>query len=234
MDIDIVEYLNPKIEHHCLPLFKNEHYPECAHTAMKQVELNLNKKLGVVKFTPATKTIWDKFSNEKGVKLRVPFGEEQQENAKLLFQGAFKYYRNHAAHQDQSITRKIALRIMLIASELLDLLDVCYLSVDEIGGIEEIKAVLGIKDDERLRELLLFINGYSIPDDACDGFFEGLALMGFGNEEYDKLFELNLIYYEFGPYVSYEGEDYPPDEIGVFGLTDLGKEVVEALSNKEA
>ncbi len=146
MDVDIGESLNPKINHHCLPLFNNEHYPECA--AMKQVELNLNKKLGIVKFTPVTKIIWDKFSDGKGVKLRVPFGEEQEENAKLLFHGVFRHYRNHAAHQDQNITKKTALRIMIVASELLDLLDVCYLSIDEIGGIEEVKAVLGIKDDD--------------------------------------------------------------------------------------
>jgi len=197
---------------------------------MNQVEMSLNKKLGIVKYVPTTKTIQEKFSGGKGLRLKVPFGEEQQENAKLLFQGAFKYYRNHAAHQDQGITKKIALRIMVIASELLDLLDVCYLSIDEIGGIEEIKAVLHIKDDERLQKLLSFIDGYHIPDDAFDGFFEGLALMGFGDEEYDKLFELDLIYYEFGPYIPGEGEVYPPDEIGFFGLTDLGKEVIEVLS----
>ena len=232
MDIDISEYLNPKIEHHCLPLFKNEHYPECAHTAMKQVELNLNKKLGIVKFTSTAKTIWDKFSDGKGLRLKVPFGEKQQANAKLLFQGAFKYYRNHAAHQDQNITKKIALRIMLIASELLDLLDVCYLSIDEIGGIEEVKAVLGIKNNESLQKLLSLVDGYCIPDDTWDGFFEDLALMGFGNDEYHKLFELNIVDYEYGPYVPDEGEDNPPEEIGFFGLTDLGKEVAEVLSKK--
>jgi hypothetical protein len=52
---------------------------------MNQVELNLNKKLAIVRFTPATKTILDKFSDGKGFRLKVPFGEEQQANAKLLF-----------------------------------------------------------------------------------------------------------------------------------------------------
>jgi hypothetical protein len=231
MNIDINEYLNIKIEHRCLPLFKNEHYAECALSAMKQVELNLNKKLGIAKFTNITQTILDKFSAGKGIKLKVPFGEEQQEPAKLLLKGAFQYYRNHAAHQNQNITKTIALRLMLIASELLDLLDACYLSMDELGGIEEIKTVLGIKDNERLLRILTYIDGQCIIDDACDGFFEELPC---GNDEYDKLFELNLIYYEFGPYVPHEGEDYPPEEIGFYELTDLGREVVEALSNKKA
>ena len=234
MNLDIREYLNPKIEHHCLPLFGNGHYPECAHTAIKQVELNLNKKLGIIGYKPTTETIWDKFSKGKGIRLKVPFGEEQQENAKLLFQGAFKYYRNYSAHQDKNITRETALRIMLIASELLDLLDACYLSIDELGGIEEIKKVLEIKDDERLEELLTFIDGQWIADDACDGFFEGLYKKGFGNDQYDKLFELNLICYEFGPYEPAEDEPYPPEEIGFFGLTTLGKELVEAIRRKRA
>jgi uncharacterized protein (TIGR02391 family) len=234
MNLEIREYLNPKIEHHCLRLFENGHYPECAHTAMKQVELNLNKKLGIVGYEPTTKTIWDKFSKGKGIRLKVPFGEEQQENAKLLFQGAFKYYRNYSAHQDTNITKETAVRIMLISSELLDLLDACYLSIDELGGIEEIKRVLEIKDDERLEELLTFIDGQWIADDACDGFFEDLYKKGFGTNHYDKLFELNLVSYELGPYEPSEDELYPPEEIGFFGLTVLGKEVVEAIRKKRA
>lgn len=234
MDIDISEHLNPKIAHHCLPLFQNKHYPECAHTAMKQVELNLNKKLGIVKFTPATKTIMDKFSKGKGVRLKVPFGEEQQENAKILFQGAFKYYRNHAAHQDQNISKKMALRIMVIGSELLDLLDVCVLNIDEIGGIEEVKSVLGIKDDNALYKLLSLINGYHIPDDTWDGFYEDLPRMGIGIDEFNKLYELNLINYECAPYVPFEGEKDPIEELGFFSLTDLGQEVVEILAKNKA
>ena len=234
MILEIREYLNPKIQHHCLNLFQNGHYPECAHTAMKQVELNLKKKLGIVDYEPTTKTIWDKFSKGKGIRLKVPFGEEQQENAKLLFQGAFKYYRNYSAHQDTNITKETALRIMLIASELLDLLDACYLSIGELGGIEEIKRVLEIKDDEKLEELLTFIDGQWIADDDCDGFFEDLYKKGFGTDHYDKLFELNLVSYELGPYESSEDEHYPAEEIGFFGLTALGKEVVEAIRKKGA
>jgi len=234
MNLEIKEYLNPKIEHHCLTLFENGHYPECAHTAMKQVELNLNKKLGIIGYQPATKTILDKFSKGKGIRLKVPFGEEQQENAKLLFQGAFKYYRNYSAHQDRNITRESAFRIMLIATELLNLLDACYLNIDELGGIEEIKKVLEIETDERLEELLTFIDGQWIHDDVCDGFFEDLYNKNFSDYQYNKLFELNMICYESGPYEPEEDEPEPPEEIGFFKLTSLGKEVVEAIRRKMA
>lgn len=234
MNLDIREYLNSKIEHHCLRLFENGHYPECAHTAMKQVELNLKKKLGIIGYEPTTNIISDKFSKGKGIRLKVPFGEEQQENAKLLLLAAFKYYRNYSAHQDKNITKETALRIMLIASELLDLLDECHLNIEELGGIEEIKRVLQIKDNETLEELLTFIDGQWVADDACDGFFEGLHEKGFGNDQYDRLFELNLICYEFGPYEPTKDESHPPEEIGFFRLTALGKEVVEQIRKKRA
>jgi hypothetical protein len=108
------------------------------------------------------------------------------------------------------------------------------LSIDELGGIEEIKRVLEIKDDERLEELLTFIDGQWIADDAYDGFFEDLYKKGFGTDHYDKLFELNLVSYESGPYEPSKDELYPPEEIGFFGLTALGKEVVEAIRKKRA
>ena len=92
MQVDIKDFLNKKINYHCGKLFENEHYTECVHTAMKQVEISINRKLCVDKFSPISKTIWEKFSSGKGVRLKVPFGEEQQDNAKILFQGAFKYY----------------------------------------------------------------------------------------------------------------------------------------------
>jgi hypothetical protein len=234
MNLDIREYLNPKIEHHCIHLFENGHYPECALTAMKQVELNLNKKMAIADYAPATKIVKEKFSAGKGIRMKVPFGEKQQENAKLLFEGTFKYYRNHVAHQDANITKQTALRIMLIASELLDLLDVCYLSLEEIGGIEEIKRVMEITDDETLEELLMFVDGQWIADDVCDGFFEDLARKGFGHDHYDKLFELNLVYYEFGPCESMDDDPFTPEEIGYFRLTELGKEVVDQIRKKRA
>ena len=234
MNMDIKEFLNPKIEHHCLMLFENGHYPECAHTAMKQVELCLNKKLGIVEYEPTTKTIQEKFTKGKGIRLKVPFGEDQQENAKLLFLGAFKYYRNHTAHQDTNLTRIAALRIMIVASELLDLVDASYLNIEEVGGIEEIKRVLNIKDNDKLEELLTFIDGQWIADDACDGFFEDLYEKGYGDDHYDKLFELNLISYEFGSVEPIADDPFSPTDIGFFRLTELGKEVVFLIKKKNA
>ena len=227
MNIDIKEHLNPKVVHHCLRLFENKHYPECAHTAMKQVEINFNKKCGLKSFTPIVKTIKKIFKLGKGVRLKVPFGEEEQEYAQELFKGAFKYYRNYTAHQQDNITMDIALRVMFIASELLDLLDACSLNLEELGDIKEIKNVLGIDDNNRLEELLSFVDGSWIADDVCDGFFEDLAMRGFTDDQYEKLFELNIVCYEEKPYKPDESELEPPERIGFFELTDIGKELLK-------
>lgn len=233
MEIDSKEFLNPVIMHHCLCLFENEHYSECALTAMKQVEMNLNKKVGIAGYKPAAKTITEMFSDGKGVRLKVPFGEKEQENAKWLFYGAFKYYRNYSAHDGANITKANALRIMMIASELLDLLDVCYLNLDELGGLEEIRRILRVKDDAQLQELLTYLAGQWVPDDAFDGVFEGLYKRGFDDYQFEKVCELGLLYYESKPYEPVDENDILEwSEIGFYRLSDLGKEVIERIEKR--
>lgn len=231
MNINIKEHLNQKIIHQCLKLYENEHYVECVHSAMKQVEISLNKKLGIDSYMPISKTIREKFSKGKGVRLKVPFGDEQQESAKLLFQGAFKYYRNHAAHQDKNISNITAFRVMFIASELLDLLDVCRLNIEEIGGIEELKKILQLEDNAKFLELLTLIDGQWIIDNGCDGFFEDLYKSGFNEYQYQNLFKLDLVSYECGPCESLEKDCNEPEEICFFRLTELGKEAVAILKS---
>ena len=66
---------------------------------------------------------------------------------------------------------------------------------------------------------------------SCDGFFEDLAKRGFTVDQYEKLFELNIVCYEEKPYKPDEGELYPPERIGFFELTDIGKEIIETIKN---
>ncbi len=231
MDIDITEYLNPKIEHHCLKLFENGHYTECAHTAMKQVEVVINQKCGIDDFSPAGRTIDRIFSSGRGIRLRIPFGDKQAENAKILFKGAFKYYRNYTAHQQENITKQISLRVMCIASELLDFLGACYLNLEELGGLEEIKNVLDIQDNQKLKELLCLMDNYWFPEDICDGFFEDLANGGFSDEQYHKLFELDLVYCEEIPCENppHDIDPDPPLYLTYFRLTDIGKQLLKEI-----
>lgn len=235
MQTDINTYLNPKIIHHCLLLFENKHFNECAHTAMKQVEINLNIKGGVNGFEPAVKTIDKMFSSGKGIRLRVPLGENQKENAKKLFEGAFKYYRNYTAHNQEHINDKIAFRVMIIASELLDLLDCCTLDLEELGGVEEIINIFQIQNAKRLYQLLAFIDEQYILEDISDGFFEDLASNGFSYDQYEKLFELNLVFCEELPCQEMESNiinSIHPGYLTYFKLTEMGHELLQETANK--
>ena len=64
----------------------------------------------------------------KTVKLRVPLGDDLQEQAKSYFASVFAYYRNYLAHDGSRIDKNSALRILVLASELLDLIDASSLS----------------------------------------------------------------------------------------------------------
>lgn len=226
MQIDINNYLNPKIIHHCLLLFKNRHFTECAHTAMKQVEINLNKKGGVDGFKPAVKTIDKIFSSGKGIRLKVPLGEKQKENAKLLFKGAFKYYRNYTAHNQERIDDKIAFRVMILASELLDLLDCCTLNLEELGGVDEIINIFQIQNSKKINQLLAFMNEQLILEDISDGLFEDLTSNGYSYEQYLKLFELDLVYCEEVPCQKTES-DLDLKYLTYFKLTEMGHELLQ-------
>jgi hypothetical protein len=73
---------------------------------------------------------------ERSVKLRIPLGEDLQAQAEAFFQGVFSYYRNYTAHDGSRVDKRISLRIMIIASELLDLIDASALSFSDIGGVD--------------------------------------------------------------------------------------------------
>jgi len=233
MNINVKDHLNPKILHHCFSLFENEHYTECAHTAMKQVDINLNRKCGVYGFVPSARTIDKVFSSGKGIRLEVPLGEDQAEGAKLLFRGAFKYYRNYTAHNQENIDKVIAFRVMIIASELLDLLGCSTLDLKEIGGVDEIINLFQFEAEKSLDQLLIFIDGQYIIEDDSDGFFGELALNGFNYEQYGKLFDLNLVFCEEVPCkekTNYFDSNYP-EYLTYFKLTEMGHEVLKKISS---
>src|SRR6266705_1847978 len=90
MNVEFDVLLHPRVLRHCESLVNNGHYKHAALEAMTQVELALKEKSGVDgKF--GVNLCADLFGTGKGVKLRVPFGEESQRAAERLFTGAFAY-----------------------------------------------------------------------------------------------------------------------------------------------
>jgi hypothetical protein len=115
------------------------------------------------------------FAGKAGVKLCVPLGEELQNHAKKYFKGVFSYYRNYAAHDGSAIDEKIALRILIIASELLELIDASDLTLTDSGGVDGLVRIGQFANDKRLGVLLTLLDNYHMPESTYDGLYEDLA-----------------------------------------------------------
>jgi len=136
--VDLDKLLHQRIINKCKSLYENGHYPQAAFESMKQVELALKEKTETEdgKKLFGSRLVNQLFGSKKCIKLNVSFGDEMQKQAKLLFEGAFSYYRNYAAHDGSKIDRIICFRIMILASELLDIIGASAINFKEIGGVK--------------------------------------------------------------------------------------------------
>jgi len=229
------DLLHQRIIDNCLLLFENGHYKQAALEAMIQVELALKEKSGVNKLFGIRLISYLFGSKSKGIKLVVPFGEDLQDKAEKWFCGAFSYYRNYLAHDGRKVDKILSTRILIIASDLLDLIGASEKSFEKVGGIEGLIKNNIFKNKKSIKEILNILDGYVIPDHVCDGFYEELDQKGFGEEEVIALIEVGLVEYKSKEYIPNLGEpdDFIIDEIGWFELTPLGKKVLSKLDNKE-
>jgi len=232
MKIELGELLNPRVVKHCMPLYRDEHYKHAALEGMIQVEKALKEKAGEGGDIKGygVRLATNLLGKVKGIKLRVPLGEDLQPQAKTLFEGAFAYYRNYAAHDGTKIDQRICLRIMVLASELLDLIDASSLSFADVGGIEGLVKAGAFTDKEELLSLLEFLDGHHLPDEDGAGFYEHLYERGFRDSQLEAVIELDLVQYQVEDYVPHPYEllhDHSyPGTMGWFELTDLGKKAV--------
>jgi len=241
MEHNVVELLSPKIQKHCLPLWHDGYFKHAAHEAMILVEQALKEK-GLTKESHkkyGQTLITNLFrigGKENSVKLRVPLGEDLQLQAEEFFRGVFSYYRNYTAHDGSKIDNRISLRIMIIASELLDLIDASSLSFSDIGGVDGLLAKGIFQDKEQLLNLLTSLGGY-FPDGDIDGLREELfGKYGILEHNLEAVLELDLARYYEVDYVPDEEEmrsvwinNSPPQTLGHFELTELGEQFVSEL-----
>jgi hypothetical protein len=194
MDDSIKQLLSPRLVKNCVPLFNDGHFMHAARDAMVQVEIALKEKGKVEDIQQfGARLIGNLFAGKTGVKLCVPLGEELQNHAKKYFKGVFSYYRNYTAHYGSGINKKIALRILIIASELLELIDASELTLTDSGGVDGLVRIGEFGSDKRLGVLLNLLNNYYMPESNYDGLYEDLASSGFGESELEAVFDLNLV-----------------------------------------
>jgi hypothetical protein len=230
--------LSPRMQKHCLPQHKDKHFKDAAREAMVQIELALKEK-GLVDDKLFGQQLIDSLftlgGKNQNAKLCVPFGEQLQDQAKALFKGVFAYYRNYLAHDGSKINETQASRILILASELLDLIDASSLSFADVGGIEGLVKVGPFADKEALGKLLGILDDLYLPDPDGAKFRDIAFNEGFIDIQFDAVFDLDLVIYEeFDHTPSLEeilalGLDNVPNMFGHTQLTSLGKKVKEEI-----
>ena len=232
MNEKIEVQLSPRIQKHCLNRWRDGYHKDAAREAVVQIELALKEK-GMVRDKIFGKSLIDSLftvgGKHKTVKLRVPLGEDLQEQAKHYFSSVFAYYRNYLAHDGSKVDSSIALRILVIASELLDMIDASDLSYTDLGGIEGLLKSEVFEDEYQLLGVLKTCNGYAVLGHDAEGLRETIfENYGALDHHLDAVLELDLV-----RYIITEFEDYPEygryEEGGWLELSNLGKKFIEEL-----
>ena len=228
--IDLDELLHQRIIDKCKSLYEDGHFPQAALESMKQVELAIKEKTGIGEKLFGVRLVNQVFGSEKGIKLKIPLGDELQKHAKTLFEGTFSYYRNYAAHDGSKIDETICIRVMVLASELLDLIGASSISFTEIGGVKGL-IKQGIFDDEsQIADLLSFLSSQEFPFEIFDGMFEDLAERGYSDRQYQAVFDLDLVeYHSEMRNHDFHGEPTVWDTYGWFELTPRGQKVLAQI-----
>ena len=229
--IDLDKLLHQRIIDKCKSLYEDGHFPQAALESMKQVERALKEKVEIKEEKLFGARLVDQLLRPgKGIKLKIPLEKEFQGQARLLFKGAFSYYRNYTAHDGSKINEKICIRVMMLASELLDLIEASSVSFTEIGGVKGLIKQGIFNNESQLFDLLSFLSSQVFPHEAFDGMFEDLAEKGYSERQYQAVFDLGLAKYhsEIGNH-SFPGEPADWDTFGWLELTPEGRKVLAQI-----
>ncbi|MFH0990085.1 MAG: TIGR02391 family protein [bacterium] len=222
------DLLHLRIIDRALPLFKDGHLKHAAHEAMTQVEQALREKGFYDKSLFGRQLIKYAFGNKAPVTLEVPLGSEFQQQAQAYFESVFSYYRNYTAHETNPIDRLVCARVMVIASELLDLIAASSIPYKGMQTVDSLVDSTLFENRGQFCRLLQFLDGQQFPSEVFDGFFEDLAKSGFTDKQYESMFQLGLIVYK-----STDFQDQTPwgdvfdDKFGWIEATPLGQLVLK-------
>jgi len=235
MKIELDIFLHPRILNKCISLYKNGFFSDSAFNAMKQVELAFKEKTGIEDEKKLFGVrLYEKFlGSEKSIKLKVPLGDNLQKEAKELFKSTSSYYRNYLAHKEgNKVDKIICIRILIITSELLDLINASSISYTEIGGIEGLIKQGIFENKLQLFNLLSFISSQVFPHEAFDGMLEDLIREDYTKSQYEAVFDLGLAeYHSEMRNHSFPGEPEDWDDFGWFELTPQGRKVLNQLKS---
>ena len=230
-DINIYFFIHNRIIEHCKKLYDDGHYKQAASEAMNQVEVALKEITGI-RNRSGVDLVSTVFGEKvKSIKLKVIFGEDMQVFAENLFASAFRYYRNYCVHDGCNVNEIVSMRIMILASELLDLLGASKLSFTDIGGVDGLIKYVVFKKKEDIKELMTNLCRCTLFDDHPDGLDPVLEL-GYSYEQVDSLLDVGLMEYfseeAEGDIDPFTMEYLPFESIGRFEITNLGYRFIES------
>jgi len=218
------QVLHPRVVKGALARYRAGFFKDAVREAMAQVELALKEKVGGSHMYGVS-LIRSVFGNKPGIKLWVPFGQHMQGYAEKYFEATFQYYRNYAAHEGDGIDGPMSLRVLAIASDLLFLIGASTVSFTEVGGADGLVKLGVFSSRDNLLDLLGLLDGYCLPDEVADGFYEELAKRGFKDRQLQSLFDCGLCDYQVNE--NLDNDIDTTDTIGVFSLTPLGHTVLK-------
>src|SRR5947199_4684416 len=114
MQTEIEHLLHPRLRDECLRLYESGHFKHAALEAMQSVESALREKGVAPTDTFGVRMVRKAFGRSSHIMLSVELGDKLQDAAAKLFEGAFSFYRNYAAHDGTRIDNQIALRVMIL------------------------------------------------------------------------------------------------------------------------
>ena len=182
--------LHPRVRDHSASLFSAGHCGHAALEAFIQVERAIREKLGVNAVSVGLMS--HAFGEGGSIKLRVPFGDKLQPNARRFLREAFGYYRNYAAHDGARFDSALALRAMVVASDLLELVGATDESFEDVsvGGL--VKEGL-FHNLFNVQDFLRLLDGRRIVDDVWDSYWELLAAQGYGERQLQEVVQTGLV-----------------------------------------
>jgi hypothetical protein len=113
---------------------------------------------------------------------------------------------------------------MIIASELLDMLDASNITLEDVGGVKGLMNSGVFSSQDELKSLLERIDGCWFPAGDVGSVLEELAEDNYGELQFQALFDLDLVDYKESVV---DGD--PLDVVGVISLTRLGEETLAEI-----
>jgi len=124
-----------------------------------------------------------------------------------------------------------AVRILVIASELLDLIDSSALSYVDLGGIDGLLKAEVFESEDQLLGVLETCDDYALPRHDAERLRERIfAAYGAWDDHLDAVLELNLIRYID---TEFDDPDYGIEEGGYLELTELGRQFIEEIEKRQ-